>query len=45
VAVETLLRALDTVVRPEHGGDAALDFGRAREWAGSRLIRSYYCAD
>ncbi len=45
VPVATLLRALDTVVRPDQGGDAALDFARARETAGTRLIRSYYQAD
>lgn len=45
VPVATLLRALDTVVSPSHGGDPALDFGRARELAGSLLIRSYYRAD
>jgi hypothetical protein len=45
VPIETLLRALDTVVRPAQGGDAALDFGRARERAGTMLIRSYYRAD
>jgi hypothetical protein len=45
VAVQTLLRALDTVVAPERGGDAALDFGGAREVAGTMLIRAYYRAD
>jgi hypothetical protein len=45
VPVEVLLRALDTVVRPERGGDAVLDFGRVREVAGTQLIRSYYRAD
>jgi hypothetical protein len=45
VPVATLLRALDTVVRPQHGGDAALDFGDARAWAGTQLIRDYYRAD
>jgi hypothetical protein len=45
VPVQTLLRALDTVVRPERGGEAALDFGRAREVAGTLLIRSYFRAD
>jgi hypothetical protein len=42
VPVEALLRALDTIVRPHAGGDAALDFGRAREAAGALLIRAYY---
>jgi hypothetical protein len=42
VPVEALLRALDTIVRPHPGGDAALDFGRAREAAGTLLIRAYY---
>jgi hypothetical protein len=45
VPISTLLRALDTVVRPERGGDSELDFGRTREIAGSLLIRSYYRAD
>ena len=44
VPIQTLLRALDTVVRPDRGGDAALDFGTAREVAGTLLIRSYYRA-
>jgi hypothetical protein len=33
------------VGRPERGGDASLDFGRARELSGTQLIRSYYRAD
>jgi hypothetical protein len=40
--VATLLRALDIVVCPARGGDARLNFGRARETAGTWLIRSYY---
>ena len=43
--VELLLRALDTIVRPQLGGDAALDFASVREWAGTQLIRAYYQAD
>jgi hypothetical protein len=42
VPVATLLRALDTVVRPQDGGDPTLDAGGARAWAGSALIRAYY---
>jgi hypothetical protein len=42
VPVATLLRALDIVVCPARGGDARLNFGRARETAGTWLIRSYY---
>jgi hypothetical protein len=42
VPVATLLRALDIVVCPARGGDARLNFGRAREAAGTWLIRSYY---
>ena len=45
VPVATLLRALDIVVCPARGGDARLDFGRAREVAGTQLIRSYYRGD
>ena len=45
VGVSTLLRALDTVVRPPYGENPGLDFGGAREWAGTMLIRSYYQAD
>jgi hypothetical protein len=45
VPVTTLLRALDIVVCPAQGGDAHLNFGRAREAAGTQLIRSYYRGD
>lgn len=45
VPVEVLLRALDTIVYPQHGGDAQLDFSDARDWAGTLLIRRYYGAD
>ena len=44
VRVETLLRALDTVVRPPDG-EGSLDFGDARAWAGTQVIRGYYAAD
>jgi hypothetical protein len=45
VPVATLLRALDTIVAPHAGGDDALDYGGARAWAGSALIRAYYRDD
>jgi hypothetical protein len=45
VPIGALLRALDALVRPAEGGQAALDFGRARERAGTLLIRSYYRSD
>lgn len=45
VPVAILLRALDMVVRAHHGGDPALDFGNARAWAGTQVIRDYYRAD
>lgn len=40
--VGMLLHGLDVLVRSVHGGDGSLDFGDAREWGGSVLIRSYY---
>jgi hypothetical protein len=45
VPVQTLLRALDTIVRPHEGGDPALAGGALREQAGTLLIRAYYRAD
>jgi hypothetical protein len=45
VPVSVLLRALDTIVRPSAGGDAALDLGGARALAGTALIRAYYAHD
>jgi hypothetical protein len=45
VPVEVLLRALDTIVYPQDGGDTQLDFSDARDWAGTLLIRRYYGAD
>jgi hypothetical protein len=45
VPVETLLRALDTAICRAPAGERGLDHGRVREWAGTQLIRSYYCAD
>jgi hypothetical protein len=44
-SVASLLRTLDSLVRPARGGDAALDFDNVREWAGTQVIRAYYQAD
>lgn len=42
--VESLLRALDGVVRSVDGPEAD-DADRVRDWAGTQVIRAYYCDD
>lgn len=40
-----LLKALDSVTRPESGGEPALDWDHVREIAGRIVIRAYYRDD
>lgn len=44
-SVGSLLRALDSLVRPPDGGDTELDVPTLREWAGTQVIRSFYRDD
>jgi hypothetical protein len=44
-SVGSLLRALDTLLPPERGGDASLERAAARAWVGTEVIRSYYRDD
>jgi hypothetical protein len=43
--VATLLKALDSVTRPESGGEPGLDWDHVREIAGRVVIRAYYRDD
>ena len=45
VSAAVLLTALDALIRPSMGGDAALDWDHVREWAGMIAIRAYYQDD
>jgi len=45
VSAAVLLRTLDALIRPELGGDGALDWDHVREWAGMIAIRAYYQDD
>ena len=45
IAVAEVLKALDAVIRPERGGEAALDWDHQREIAGRIAIRSFYHDD
>jgi hypothetical protein len=44
-SVGSLLRALDSLVRPPDGKDSGLDVPMLREWAGTQVIRSFYRDD
>ena len=41
----TVLTALDALIRPSAGGNAALDWDHVRQWAGTVAIRAYYQDD
>ena len=43
--VSALLKALDSVTRPESGGEQVLDWDHVREIAGRVVIRAYYRDD
>jgi hypothetical protein len=43
--VAELLKALDSVTRPENGGEPGLDWDHVREIAGRVVIRAYYRDD
>jgi len=45
IDVAALLKALDSVTRPESGGEPELDWDHAREIAGREVIRAYYRDD
>jgi hypothetical protein len=45
VSAAVVLTALDALIRPNLGGDAALDWDHVREWAGMVAIRAYYQDD
>ena len=40
-----VLKALDTIIRPERGGDPRLDWDHVRELAGRHVIRAFYRDD
>ena len=45
IAVAEVLKALDAVIRPERGGEPALDWDHQREIAGRVAIRAFYHDD
>ena len=45
IEVAELLKALDSVTRPESGGEPGLDWDHVREIAGRVVIRAYYRDD
>jgi hypothetical protein len=45
VDVSMLLKALDSITRPEIGGESVLDWDHVREIAGRVVIRAYYRDD
>lgn len=45
IPVAEVLKALDAVIRPERGGEPALDWDHQREIAGRLAIRAFYHDD